>query len=149
LVCDRGYLCFDKRTELEKVADRQEAADRKNGRCLYSHKSNIFRCSRTSFVCVDQVLCGVRTTEEQNKEDEDKGARAKRKKYVRDAAIGGTFEGMLGISTLCCYCCYCGSGGRKKKSETDAERARTRRERDLQRARTQREGCTEGVKAGR
>jgi hypothetical protein len=64
-VCDRGYLCFDQRTELEKVANRQEAADRTNGRYLYSHESNSFGCSGTGFVCVDEVLCVDRRTEEQ------------------------------------------------------------------------------------
>lgn len=111
--CDRGYWYFGQRMELEKAADRQGATDGKNGRCLYSHESNRFSCSRTGFVYVDDVLCADRRTEEQKKEDEDKGARTKRKKYVRDAAIGGTFGGKLGISILCCYCrCCCSKAGR-------------------------------------
>jgi hypothetical protein len=81
------------------VADRQGAADSKNGRCLYSHGSKSFNCSRAGFVCVDEILCADGRTEEQ-KEDEDKGARSKRKKYVRDAAIGGAFGGELGILIL-------------------------------------------------
>ena len=48
---------------------------------------------------MDEVLCADRRTEEQNKKDKDKGARAERKKYVRDAAIGGTFGRILRIST--------------------------------------------------
>ena len=39
-----GYLCFDQRTEVEKIPNRREAADRKNGRCLYSHESNMRCC---------------------------------------------------------------------------------------------------------
>jgi len=39
-----GYLCFDPRTELEKIPNRREAADHKNGRCLYSHESNMRCC---------------------------------------------------------------------------------------------------------
>jgi hypothetical protein len=62
--CDRGYRYFDQRTELEKVADRQGAADSKNGRCLYSHGSKSFNCSWAGFVCVDEILCADRRTED-------------------------------------------------------------------------------------
>src|ERR1700722_15735043 len=143
----RLFVLFQ-RTELEKVADVQEAADRKSGRCLYYHESNSFSGSRTGFVCVDEVLCVDRGTEEQNKENEEKGPRAKRKKYVRDTAIGGTFGRMLGISILCCCCCCCCSSGRKKVPETDAERARTRRERDLQRDTDAARGMYRGHESG-
>src|SRR5271168_4263652 len=70
---------------------------------------------------VDEVLCADRRTEEQNKEDKDKGARAKRKKYVRDAAIGGTFGGtfggILGISTAI-VAVVAAVGGRRSRRRT-------------------------------
>ena len=40
---------------------------------------------------VDEILGADDRTEEQKKEEEDKGAMVKRKNYVRDAAIGGIF----------------------------------------------------------
>lgn len=66
---------------------------------------------------MDEVLCADRRTEEQNKEDKDKGVRAKWKKYVRDAAIGGTFGGILGISTAI-VAVVAAMGGRRSRRRT-------------------------------
>ena len=78
---------------------------------------------------MDEVLCADRRTEEQNKKDKDKGARAERKKYARDAAIGGTFGRILRISTAVV------AAVGKKKPDTDTDGTDAAR--------------TEGVKVGR
>jgi len=66
---------------------------------------------------MDEVLYADSKTEEQNKEDKDKGARTERKKCVRDAAIGGTFGGILGISTAI-VSVVAAMGGRRSRRRT-------------------------------
>jgi hypothetical protein len=124
--CGGDYVCVDQRTELQKQVDRQEAADGNDGRCLYNFESNTFRCPRKGFECMDEVFCVDKRTEGERMEDEEEEAMAgaRRKKRVRDAAIGGTFGGILGLLVLSCCCCGCAHENRKTKSRAKKEERR-------------------------
>lgn len=102
-------MCVDQRTDLQKLADRQEAADGNDGKCLYSFESDTFGCPRKGFECVDEVLCVDKRSKAEKMEDEEEEAiaRATWKKHVKDAAIAGIFGGILGLLMLCCCCCRC------------------------------------------
>jgi hypothetical protein len=74
-VCGGDYVCIDHRTELQKQADRQEAADGTNGRCLYRFRLGTFGCTRKGFGYVDEVLCVDKRTEGERTDDEEEEAK--------------------------------------------------------------------------
>jgi hypothetical protein len=121
--CGGENVCIDQRTELQKQPDRQEAAD--GTKCLYNFESNTFGCARKGYECIDEVLCVDRRTEGErmDNEREEERVKTRRKKYVRDAAIGGAFGGILGLFSLCC-CCGCMNQMVEEESAKKAKKER-------------------------
>jgi hypothetical protein len=137
--CTTDFMCVDLRTELQKQADRQEAADGKNGGCLFSFESRTFGCPQKGFECEDEVLCVDKRTVREMIEDEleeEMKKRASRKLYVANTIVGGTFAGIAGLLIWCCCCCGCCDDERDAKR--DAKMARKQQARDAEKAKKER-----------
>lgn len=99
---DDAKVCVDHRSAAQKEADRQEAADGKNGRCHFRYEDGYY-CTRRGFVCVDGRTCEDRRTDWERFEDDRKEGEWKDKMGLIDFFSG--FCGVFALSGAICYCC--------------------------------------------
>lgn len=68
---DEAKVCVDRRSIVQKEADRQEAADGKDGRCNFRYEVGYY-CTQKGFECVDGRTCEDRRTDWERYEDDGK-----------------------------------------------------------------------------
>jgi hypothetical protein len=102
-VCE-GNVCVDRRTPEEKEADKQDAADGKNGRCKYSYDAQSYSCTQRGYVCINETVCADHRTPEEKAEDkaEDEALSVERKRKATRTAkiVGGVFGGVIGVALV-------------------------------------------------
>jgi hypothetical protein len=94
-----GNVCVDRRTQEEKEADKQDAADGKNGRCKYSYDAQSYYCTQRGFVCINETVCADHRTTKEKAEDE--ALRVEKAKRTA-AIVGGVFGGVIGVVLVTC-----------------------------------------------
>jgi hypothetical protein len=102
-----GNVCVDRRTPEEKEADKQDAADGKNGRCKYSYDAQSYYCTQRGFVCINETVCADHRTAKEKAEDE--ALRVKKAKRTA-AIVGGVFGGVIGVALVMCIVMGAGEG---------------------------------------
>ena len=109
--CERD-VCIDRRTPAQKEADKQEAANGRNGRCLYSSSDKTYSCPQRGFFCVNETRCEDWRTPEQKAEDTKAAELAKTQReakkktdgIIAGSVVGGTFGSV--ILLLLGRCCW-------------------------------------------
>jgi hypothetical protein len=129
---DHHGVCVDRRTPEQKEADKQEAANGKNGRCAYSYDTQSYYCTHRGSFCTVEMVCADHRTAEEKAEDQAVEAfkealreedRSRRSRI--NAIVGGAFSGLIGVGVLCCiWRCW-----RRKRQAGAPAREQVRRER--------------------
>jgi hypothetical protein len=129
---DDSGVCVDRRTPEQKEADKQDAADGRDGRCSFRFEDGYF-CKQKGFVCVDGRTCEDGRTEDERLEDNrlETVKKAKRESNmfagvvlaIPCLAILVTFVG------LCASWLGGGKGDMVAKKKKDEERVGQREER--------------------
>jgi hypothetical protein len=134
---DHRGVCVDQRTPAQKEADKQEAADGKNGRCAYSYDTQSYYCPRRGFVCIDERACADRRTAEEKAEDKaieafEEALRQedKRRHRRKNAIVGGIIGGWVGVVIGVGILCWVWRSWRRKRREGRPARVQARRDRE-------------------
>lgn len=104
--CLQDKVCVDNRTPGQKIADKQDAADGKDGCCLFNPQTQGYGCAKRGFRCIDEEKCVDERTPKERKEDAANEARRLQKwktSRLAGAVVGSVVAGCLLLSIAQCF----------------------------------------------